>query len=283
MRSLELDRQSAVFTHADPGPVSQYINEHVGPHRIAIRNRCRPDAWLRHRKMSELDICCIRYGNRVRVTSPALETLYHLQIVLHGHCQWTHAGHTQVLAPGDVLLINPDEVVDLVYSSTCDKFVIKIPKSLIQETAATQHLVTSQGELHFNSSSYRLSAMPGLIELLQLVCQEAGTNGVSDCVKSLYARAICAKILDHIPSNASPNEPVGDHLHFGKLVDFIDRHLGSSISVNSIHRRLTDSGALIGNITTVALDHGFTHLGRFSSHYYRQYGELPSATLKRDP
>jgi AraC-like DNA-binding protein len=34
-------------------------------------------------------------------------------------------------------------------------------------------------------------------------------------------------------------------------------------------------------VTEVALDCGFTHLGRFSSEYRRRFGELPSQTLRR--
>ena len=34
-------------------------------------------------------------------------------------------------------------------------------------------------------------------------------------------------------------------------------------------------------ITTVALRHGFSHLGRFSAFYQSTFGEVPSATLHR--
>ena len=34
-------------------------------------------------------------------------------------------------------------------------------------------------------------------------------------------------------------------------------------------------------VTTVALDCGFTHLGRFAQEYARQFGEPPSETLRR--
>jgi transcriptional regulator GlxA family with amidase domain len=34
-------------------------------------------------------------------------------------------------------------------------------------------------------------------------------------------------------------------------------------------------------VTTVALDCGFTHLGRFAREYARQFGEPPSETLRR--
>jgi AraC-like DNA-binding protein len=35
------------------------------------------------------------------------------------------------------------------------------------------------------------------------------------------------------------------------------------------------------DVTTVALRHGFTHMGRFSAYYQSAFGELPSTTLRR--
>jgi AraC-like DNA-binding protein len=35
------------------------------------------------------------------------------------------------------------------------------------------------------------------------------------------------------------------------------------------------------NVTNVALENGFSQLGRFSARYFRQFGELPSETLRR--
>jgi transcriptional regulator GlxA family with amidase domain len=34
-------------------------------------------------------------------------------------------------------------------------------------------------------------------------------------------------------------------------------------------------------VTSVALRHGFTRLGRFSAYYQSTFGELPSTTLRR--
>ncbi|MBE1043174.1 helix-turn-helix domain-containing protein, partial [Escherichia coli] len=44
---------------------------------------------------------------------------------------------------------------------------------------------------------------------------------------------------------------------------------------------LEDPGCRVRNLTELALDFGFAHLGRFAEQYRRQFGELPSETLRR--
>lgn len=47
-----------------------------------------------------------------------------------------------------------------------------------------------------------------------------------------------------------------------------------------IHDELCRSGEG-ADVTSIALRHGFTHLGRFSAYYQSAFGELPSTTLRR--
>jgi AraC-like DNA-binding protein len=49
-----------------------------------------------------------------------------------------------------------------------------------------------------------------------------------------------------------------------------------------VHRALRAAAAEDG-VTQIALAHGFTHMGRFSVEYQRQFGESPSVTLRRRP
>ncbi len=88
MESRLLSERSSVFHHADPYAVSDYVNQHVGQHCIGLSRTSHPQASLSHRKFAEFDLCRISYGGSVRVTSPALESIYHLQVLLNGNCLW---------------------------------------------------------------------------------------------------------------------------------------------------------------------------------------------------
>lgn len=134
-----LSERSQIFQGADAYAVSDYVNQHVGSHCIRLPPKGRPMASISHRTFSSLDLCRISYGAPVRVTSVALETIYHLQILLTGHCRSNSRGGEQVFGPGEILLINPDDPVDLTYSADCEKFIIKLPVRLLENACLAQH------------------------------------------------------------------------------------------------------------------------------------------------
>lgn len=55
----------------------------------------------------------------------------------------------------------------------------------------------------------------------------------------------------------------------------------NKLRLNAIYRALRCAAPFAKSVTNVALDHGITHLGRFSTYYYKLFGEKPSATLRK--
>lgn len=53
--------------------------------------------------------------------------------------------------------------------------------------------------------------------------------------------------------------------------------------LQAARQRFLDPNFKSYNISEIAYSCGFAHLGRFSSHYKRRFGELPSETLKKNP
>ena len=84
--------KSRIFERADPHAVSDYVNQHVGVHCIRLPRTGTPQASLSHCKFGKLDLCQISYGGSVHVTSPALETIYHLQLPRGRACGADGAG-----------------------------------------------------------------------------------------------------------------------------------------------------------------------------------------------
>lgn len=310
-----LNEKSLVFAQADPHAVSDYVNQHVGSHRICLPSSGRPEARLNHRTFGSLDLCQISYGGRVQVTSPALETLYHLQILLKGHCLWRGRSEEHYFSPGELLLINPDDPVDLTYSDDCEKFIVKLPATFLDK-ACSEHQWRHPGDGVRFAPRHRLEQLDGFINLLALVCQEAEAEQSVPQVQEHYAKIIASKLLG-LPGSNVNREPLGGGCpSFERLVEFIERNLKQDISLEQlaelahmsqrslyalfdrhtgttpkhyirqrkleqIHARLSDPQGAVRNVTEVALDYGFLHLGRFSECYKSTFGELPSDTLRR--
>lgn len=311
-----LSERSMVFDHADPYAVSGYVNQHVGGHCIRLPRYGIPQASLNHRKFASLDLCRISYGGSVRVTSPALETIYHLQVLLQGNCLWRGHGQEHYFAPGELLLINPDDPVDLTYSDDCEKFIVKMPTSLIESVCAQQRWVHPGQDVRFLENRYQLNELEGFVSLLAMVCQEAEASESMPNVQEHYAQIVASKMLSLMKNNVSRGNLGSQSVTFEVIADYIERNLKQDICIEELARQanvslrslygvfernarttpkhyirqkklervnacLSDPSCNVRNVTELAMDYGFLHLGRFSEIYRNQFGELPSDTLKR--
>lgn len=310
-----LSERSRVFEHADPFAVSGYINQHVGNHHLCLPMHSRPEASLIHRKFASLDLCRVGYGASVRVTSPALKDIYHLQVLLQGHCLWRGAGQEHYLVPGELLLINPDTPVDLTYSDDCEKFIVKIPTHVLEGICVEQRWTQPRQGLRFTENRYRLSELEGFLDLRSMICQEAEVSERLPHVEEHYQQIFALKLLTLFTDITRVCLPV-PLTSFESIDDYIGRNLKQDIDLDelaiqakmsqrslyalferhvqrtprqyirqrkleSVHAFLVDPNSNVRNVTELALDYGFLHLGRFSESYRQQFGELPSITLRR--
>ncbi|MGX5219648.1 AraC family transcriptional regulator [Pseudomonas sp. S9] len=311
-----LSASSSVFERADPHAVSDYVNQHVGGHCIRMPKTGHPLASLNHRNFANLDLCRISYGGTVRVTSPALESIYHLQILLRGHCLSRSGNNTEhYLGPGELLLINPDDPVDLTYSDDCEKFILKIPTSLLESICTEQRWQRPDIGVRFLQNHYRLDQLSGFINLMAMVCMEAEADQPLVRVQEHYAQIVGTKLLSQMQTNVCRESLGGQSASFERVVEYIERNLKLDLSsevlaeqarmsvrslyglferhldvtpqqyirqrkLERINACLSDASCPVRSLTELALDYGFLHLGRFSENYRRQFGELPSETLK---
>ncbi|QEY70975.1 AraC family transcriptional regulator [Pseudomonas denitrificans (nom. rej.)] len=315
MQSL-LSERSRVFERADPYAVSGYVNQHVGTHDLRLPAHGHPQASLNHRRFASLDLCRISYGGAVRVTSPALESIFHLQILLSGHCLWRGQRQEHYLAPGELLLINPDDPVDLTYSDDCEKFILKIPVTLLEAVCAEQRWNHPRAGVRFTENRYQLGELEGFVNLLSMVCQESEAGERLARVDEHYQQIVASKLLTLLKTNVSREPIAGASASFERIEAYIEGHLREDIDVEALARQasmslrslyalferragatprqyirrlkleriracLSDPACPVRNVTELALDYGFLHLGRFAEGYRQQFGELPSETLKR--
>lgn len=312
-----LQHKSTVFSSAHPLAVSEYVNEHVGNHGLRLQRDGRGTAALAHRKFGSMDLCRLAYGSQARVVSDRLHGIYHLQFILSGSCRYELANESIQLLPGQLMIINPEDPVDLTYSDDCEKFILRLPAYMMESTCLENRWHKPVEGVRFSPIPYQFNNLKSLFYLLSLICQEAEAEFQQPWLLSQYNRVITTKLMTELSHNVSFEAPTLTDISFERLVDYIEKNIKSDLCVEklaaqaymstrsvymlfkkhanatpkqfirdkklqAVHQVLTnpECGGFV-NITALALEYGFTHLGRFAETYRKTYGVLPSETLKR--
>lgn len=306
---------NTVFAGAFPEEVSGFVNDHIGQHRLELSGRSRAASSLSFCEFAGFGLSRISYGNQVRVKSPELEAIYHFQVVTRGECLWRQGADSLRLRAGEAMMVNPYEAIDLEYSPDCEKLIIKVPEEVLY-SARPMNRVGQAEALRFERRPVNLHQCPALPSILNAVFSELEEGGDDDIrsVSVPYRDIILNKLLTVFPSTWTvTDEQPRLSPAVARMVHYIDQNLKqaidveelsavSNMSVRSIYNAFSKSFLVTPkcyikqrklqqlrtdlqtgrcrNVTEVALDYGFVHLGRFSSDYRKLFGELPSETLR---
>lgn len=313
------DRLSAgatVFHGAHPEEVSSFVNEHIGPHRLEMLGQRECSSTLSFKEFAGFGLSQLHYGNHVRIKSPALDAIYHLQIVIRGECVWQQAGDRMLVRRGEALMVNPYEGIDLEYSPDCEKLIIKVPEQALKNLGAVANGHLPGGEIRFAREPVDLHRCRALINIIEAVISEL-VEAQEEDISLMYApyrEIILKKVLKIFPSNwDSQQQGTAYSPALKHMLEYIEHNYRSDIHIeelssvsNMSERSIYNAFAkafsttpkcyikqlklrklrqdlLQGrcrNVTEVALDYGFCHLGRFSADYRKAFGELPSETMK---
>lgn len=311
-----LNAKSRIFQGASPHDVSGYISQNVSAHDIRFPGAMSDAADLCHQKVGVVDLCRVSYGGQTRIVTPGLGDSYHLQIILRGYCSYTIRGETFDFGPGDVLLMNPHDAVDLTYSADCEKFILRIPATLLDDVCAEHRWLKPRSGIEFIPVRYRFDEIESLMSLVALLCVEAESASGTPQMFGHYNRVVAGKLLTLMKHNLTLDLPSLQAGSFDRIAEYIEENIKQDIAIEKlaqvarmslrslyllferhvkttpkcyikqrklekVHAILTNPLHAVPNVTAVALDYGFTHLGRFSECYKAAFGELPSDSLKR--
>lgn len=301
---------------AHPEEVSSFVNQHIGQHRLEMLGEQKRKSRLSFREFAGFGLSQLSYGNHVRVKSPELESIYHFQIVTRGECVWHQPGERMKVRAGEAVMVNPYEKIDLEYSEDCEKLIIRMPEHLLNNARVVANGRLPDNGIRFTRAPVNLRECPALLNIMEAVLSdldEAEEDDIS-LVCAPYREIILKKLLKKFPSNWSGLEQgAACTPALGKMLGYIEENIRNTIdiealsSVSNMSVRSTYNAfskafsttpkcyikqlklqklredLLQGkcrNVTEIALDYGFSHLGRFSSDYRKTFGELPSETLR---
>ena len=307
---------ATVLQGAHPEEVSSFVNQHIGQHRLEMLGEQKRKSSLSFREFAGFGLSQLSYGNRVRIMSSELESIYHFQVVVRGECIWYQAGEQMKVCSGQAMMVNPYEKIDLEYSEDCEKLIIKVPEPALNSARELAHGRLPENGIRFNRAPVDLRLCPALVNIMEAVLSELDDAEDEDIstVCGPYREIILKKLLKVFPSNWLCQENGAFCTpSLSKMIRYIEQNVHrnidieelssvSNMSVRSIYNAFSKTFAttpkcyikqlkfqklredlLQGkcrNVTEIALDYGFSHLGRFSSDYRKTFGELPSETMR---
>jgi AraC-like DNA-binding protein len=315
MKQDFLSDKSVIFAGTKPEEVSAYLARHIVSHDLQLSGAQTKGAQLKHRRLAALDICQASFATAVRLSARVPEHTYLLQMVLSGSCERHGDADSRSQAGGELVISNPLEPLQLACSADCELLLVKIPASLFDEVCHEHGWVQPRRKASFDGSPRACSELPNLCGLLSLLCQEIEGGTATPQILQHYARTLACKLLTRFDNNIGMARNDQKSECYRRLVDYIEQNIKDDISVETLARHanlsprslyllfekyanttprnfirqkkleqvyatLMDPARNIINVTAVALDYGFTHLGRFSEFYRSTYGVLPSDALR---
>jgi len=307
--------RSTVFKYAHPEVLSAFANKKLGRHTIEIINYKSDQSFLNYAEFSGLGLVSICYASEVKIRSPELEKMFHLQLVTEGECKVTFKDARVILRQGDAIMLNPNEPIELDYSFNCKKLIIKIPESAVQFAVLSDLGCVPKSGICFERSPVNFFRFPSLINLFEAVFLEIEDYEADIfCAFDPYKEIVVRKLLRTFSSNVQQTKGSIDiPPRMKKVIQYIDENIKdnidleeladvSKVSVRTIYNMFSASFSstprgyikkrklqrireelLSGsarNVTEAALDYGFVHFGRLSCDYKKLFGELPSETKR---
>lgn len=228
------------------------------------------------------------------------------------------AGEVPVeLEPGQILL-STAATPDLHYVADSEVWSVLVPESVLRDACAECGWLQPGECVRFNRSPCPRDELDHLITLLRLVSSESASEPGRAPLFRHYAHAVANKLLSVLQRNQPTSQLCGQARLFERLDRHIEARIKQDISVEQlalfaglsqrslyqvfkdqahtsprsyirrkklehVYATLMDPAVRVASVTAVALDYGFTHLGRFAELYKSSFGVLPSESLKGRP
>jgi AraC-like DNA-binding protein len=262
-----------------------------------------------------LDLCLPHCGKALPAGSDGALVVYQFEFIQHGHAIYPLPNGSLALGAGQMMVINPDESGEVIDSGDCEKFTVRIPESLFVEACAEHGWQKPQGAIRFKPASYDFGMLGNLLPVLQFLCEELESEMATPQILQHYKCLVASKLLTLLQHNVNLSAPRTQCVPFERLVHYIEANIKRDISaeelahyahmslrslylvfeknanttpkdfirqkkLEQVYATLTNPASNLINVTAVALEYGFNHLGRFSEFYKNTFGVLPSESLK---
>jgi AraC-like DNA-binding protein len=282
-----------------------------------VDRRARIDTHTCRLDCGSVSIVEMSYGAKVMVQPGSLDDFYLVQIPLAGRARDIIGGKEYDCRPGMATVQNPDEPLEMLWDEACNKLVLRFDRSRFERFAELQLGDVPRGGLRL-APSFALDRFEGAVFASLLGgLQTAGREGWPAIPARMLGHwELCfMSALILLRQDEVPAEQTGQTGAVRRVRDFLEANAAQPIALDdlravagvplrTLHHQFRRTlgltplqmlrdirldrvrGELLRgrdgtSVTTVALEWGFDHLGRFAATYRQRFGETPRETLLR--
>lgn len=309
-----------IFESSDPVMTRAETTGILKDHHITWRGG-EVNSALRCVNVGELSFMLLRYGAAVHIAPGALQDFYLFQVPIRGKSAIGVANHTVIADQNTATVISPNLALQLDWEQNCEQFLIKIPKSRLNQACMQLLDIAPEEQIQFYPE-YQLHSTHGLAWQHQVSSILSYVNQ-KDLLPTQWFNNHELNLLQHLlltqPNNYShyfsPSIRMTGQRRLRLARRYIHQHLGENLRLADIAhacessvRSITEAfraqlntsptlyirdarleavrkelllSAPTAQVTEIAIRWGFNHLGRFSSWYKDKYQESPQDTLHK--
>lgn len=276
---------------------------------------------LTARKVGGVGVVDLDYGRPVRIQPGPLESFYLVQLPRAGRATVRHSGRSVDSSPAVASVLSPFDATDMHWDGAPHRIFYASRDSVTRELERLLGRPAGDPlrfEVGMDTTTASAGAWSRGVDFLADELAQSGTASLVDhpAVARRFEEALIGKLLlsqRHTYSDALAAPTPGrlvrracalmrDHHDEALTVGDVAEALGVSVRtlqdafrreagttpmaylrecrLDAVHRVLREAGPET-SVTTVALKHGFAHMGRFACEYRARFGESPSTTLRR--
>ncbi|CAN0627738.1 Anthranilate 1,2-dioxygenase regulatory protein [Burkholderia multivorans] len=306
-------RAHRLFESRDLDETRELISRVMQPHALLPNGRAHGRSHMDFVRLGGLGIGAIAFGDAMRVQVDAVDGYYLLMFCLSGQAEVRAMGRQVGVDARTGVLCPPGERFDALLSADCEQFVLRIDAATLGAMAGDPRAMLDPV---LRVSDAALAAWRQQLMLVARSPELLERANANPRVASQLEHLLIDLLIDGHPPAAVPasrHDPAPGFVR--RAQEFVDAHFGAPLQLADIVRaagvpertlrdafmqfrgispmqylrktRLDHARDLLRaaapdrRIADIALDCGFTHLGRFALAYREKFGELPSETLER--
>lgn len=271
--------------------------------------------------LGEVSMHRLKYGGRVDVDPECLETFYLIQMPLDGTAEIQCGDQKVETHTRQGIVLNPDHRLRMKYDKNCDQLMLRIDRQELERICSRHlgHKLRQPIAFEPGFDWQRSSTWLHMLEYLTQLQRHSPESLSQRLIAHQLVELVISTLLSQQPSNYSSELNAPDTSlaprHVKRVEEYIEAHAEEAltpatlaelagVSVRTLHAGFKDfrhmspmeflrsvrlqrvRSALMQagqthSVTEVAMQWGFSHMGRFSQEYQKIFGEKPSETRRR--